>query len=114
QCRRIHFPLRVGLEGKRAAAVQRAVKQKVERVEIGQLEAFHSAIDHAPELIRDALLCQCVTQNLVPLRFVGDDADICGVALVTRTRVRDVDESNLHCTSSTLVWTTLLSMSAGQ
>src|SRR6059058_4886444 len=50
QCRGEDLSLRVRLQRQRAAAVERAVQQEVERVQIRQLEALHISLDHAEEV----------------------------------------------------------------
>src|SRR5256885_9833429 len=49
-----HLALGVGLERGGAAAVQRAVQQEIQRVQIRQLEPLDRARDHALEVAGDA------------------------------------------------------------
>ena len=87
-------------------------------------------IAYRPEwygLIRDTLTKQRVADHFrgmiegerlgderIPLGSERDDADVGGVALVARARVRDVHQADLHERISTFVWTTVLSTRAGQ
>jgi hypothetical protein len=90
------------------------MKQEVQRIEIGQLEALDATIDDAGEVRGDAIEGERFRDERIPLRTKRDDADVGGIALVSRSRMRDVDEADLHARISTLVRTTLLSTSAGQ
>src|SRR4051812_29662435 len=65
-------------------------------------------------MVGDPLVGDELHQDIIPAGLERDDADIRGVTLVARSRVRDVDQTNFHCTISTLVLTTVLSINAGQ
>src|SRR5687767_14832983 len=90
------------------------MEQKVERIEVSQLEPLDLAIDHSREMSGDGFPRDELLENRVPSRLERNDTDIGGVSLVTRARVRDIDETHLHVTISTFVRTTVLSTSAGQ
>jgi hypothetical protein len=95
------------------AAIERAVQEKVQCVEIRQLESIDGAVDHSVEMRGDGLLRHELLENGIPARLQRDDPDIGGVALVSRSGVRDVDKADLH-RIATSVFTTRLSTSAGQ
>ena len=112
---RKHLALRVGLERQRSAAVERAVQQEVERVEIRKLEPLDVAGDDAAKMLAHAIERDDTAASTgYHSRLERDDADVRRVALVARARVRDVEEADLHESTSTCVCTTVLSMSAGQ
>src|ERR1051326_2159286 len=115
QRRRKDFPLRVGLERDRAAAVQRAVKQEVERVKIGQLEALDRPLDHASKMPRDPRRRHLLHEQRIVLGLIGDQSDVGGVALVPGARMREIDEPLFHTSSTSTAGRTMaLSSSAGQ
>ena len=90
------------------------MQQKVERAQIWQLVTLDFTLDHAAEVLSDALACNPLRQQLVPLWPQSDQPDIGRVALVTRSRVGNVDKPHFHWIISTEVRTTDLSISAGQ
>src|SRR6266550_6376457 len=55
QCGRVNFPLSIGLERQRTTAVERAVEQEIERVEIRKLVTLDAIIDHAAKMIGDPI-----------------------------------------------------------
>ena len=63
---------------------------------------------------RDAVAGQHLRQEWVPLGAQRDDADVGGVALVPGAGVSELGEADLHASTSTFVFTTVLSTSAGQ
>src|SRR5688500_2116345 len=112
--RRPDLPLRIGFQRQRASAVQRSVEKKVQRIQMPQLESLDFPFDHSSEVSRDILAGDELLEDLVPPRLQRDDADVGGIALDARPRVRDIDETHLHVTIATFVRTTVLSTSAGQ
>src|SRR5215475_10520521 len=57
---------------------------------------------------------EILLEDRIPLRFQRDDTDVRRIALVARARVRDVQQLDVHVSTSTVVSTTDLSTSAGQ
>src|SRR5688572_29206135 len=88
--------LRVGLERQGTAPVERAVQQKIQRIEVRQLVAFHRARDQIAKMLLDALARQLPGHQRIPLRLHRNDTNVRGVALVPRSGVRDVHESYAH------------------
>src|SRR5258707_5948624 len=106
--------LSIGLERERATAVERAVQQEVERIEIGEFVTVDIAFDHAAKVFCNPVARHELLQYLVPSRLQRDHTDVGGVTFVARACVRNVDEAHFHWMRSTLVFTTDLSTSAGQ
>src|SRR5262249_13554776 len=77
-------------------------------------ETLHAAGDEPGEVLRDSLAREVLLQHRVPPRLERDDADIGGVTLVAGSRVRHVEQTHFHESTSTFVRTTCLSPSAGQ
>src|SRR5687768_16113141 len=90
------------------------MEEKIQCVQIRQVESLHISLDHTGEMIGDTLDCELALQQRKPFRLQRDYADIGRVTLVTRASMRDVEQSNLHQTIATLVVTVFLSTSAGQ
>src|SRR5207249_2418939 len=115
----------VGLERDGAAAVERAVQQEVERVQVWQLVALHVPRDHPLEVPRHLGGSHLLHQERIILRLEGDQPHVRRITLVSRPRVRQLDEEHLAfpaasvrplhtSTTSTHGSTTLLSTNAGQ
>jgi hypothetical protein len=80
--------LRVGHERERAAAAETFVQEKVESVEIWQLEALDLAFADAGEMLLDALSRHFVDEQRVIFVAQRYQPDVGRVALIARTRVR--------------------------
>src|SRR5256884_3757958 len=98
------------------------MQQEVQSIQIRQLEALHRAWDHALKMPRNTCRRHLFRQDRVELRFTRDEADICRIALVARSRVGDVQQAHgsrprslLHASRiSTDGSTICLSINAGQ
>ena len=90
------------------------MKKKVECVQVRQLIALDGALDHAAKMLGYALARHVPGEQLVPLRPQCDQTDVRRVTLVAGPRVGNIDEPYLHWTISTEVFTTDLSINAGQ
>src|SRR5882672_3203652 len=91
QRRAVGFPLRVCSERERAAAVERLMQDKVERVQIGQFVSFNFAQANPGEVLLYPLRRDLANQGWVVLRLEGDQADVGYVAFVTRARMCDLE-----------------------
>src|SRR4029077_2197483 len=109
---RIDLTLGVGLEGDGAATVERVVEQKVERPQVGQLEAFDSA-HHPAEVPGHSRRRHGAGQQGVQLRLERNETDIGGVNLVARARVRQPPELDRHGSVSRTTGARLGSAAAG-
>src|SRR5207237_4066711 len=89
---REHLALSVGLEGNRAAAVQRAVQQEVQRPEVRQLVALDVPFDHPLEMACDSGGGHLLHQNGIVLGPVRDEPDVRRIALVSGPRMRQLEE----------------------
>src|SRR3954447_3525428 len=65
-------------------------------------------------MLLDTIAREKPLDDLVPSGLECDHAHVSGVALVARSRVRDVHQAHFHESTSTCVWTTDLSTNAGQ
>jgi hypothetical protein len=66
------LPLRVGHQGKRAAATETFVQQKIKSAEIGQLKSFDLAFADACKMFLDALCCDFASQQRVEIISESD------------------------------------------
>jgi hypothetical protein len=90
------------------------MEEKVERVEIWKLVTLDISFNHSLEMIRDSLASHELVQHLVPLGLERDHTHVRSVTFVARAGVSDVEKADFHWMMSTLGFTTLLSISAGQ
>ncbi len=74
------------------------MQEEVERVEIWQFETLDFAEDHVAEMLFDGRGGDVFDEQRIVLGFVGDEADVCGVAFVAAAGVGDVYELNFHTT----------------
>ena len=84
---REHFSLRVGLERDRAAAVERAVQQEVQRLEIGQLEALDRTFDHALKMTRHAGCRHLLHEQRIVFGVLRNQSNVSSIALIAGSRV---------------------------
>ena len=77
--------------------------RKFSALRFGSSKRSTSPSIDAAEMRGDALERELSREQRIPLRTQRDHADVGGVALVARARVRDVDEADLHATISTAV-----------
>jgi hypothetical protein len=89
--RREDLALRISLERQRAASVERAVEQKVERAQIGELESLDVTANYAVEMLFHTLACDLAFQKREPLGAKSDHSNVCCVTLVAGSRVRNVE-----------------------
>ena len=90
------------------------MKQEVECIEIRELVALNLSLDHPAEMIGYPIPRDELIQHFVPLRLQRDHTNVRSVTLVAGAGVSDVEKADLHWMMSTLVFTTALSISAGQ
>src|SRR4051812_31117264 len=90
-CRREHFALRIRLERQCPTAVERAVQEKIERLEIRELESLDGSRDDVAEMLLDALEREVLRQDRIPFWFERDDANVGRIAFVARASVGDVE-----------------------
>src|SRR5438874_12977612 len=91
------------------------MQQKVQRIEVRQLEALNRSFDHAFKMSRDACRRDLLHEERIVLRRERNQADIGGVAFVARPRMRQIQQTFFHASiSSTAACTIRLSINAGQ
>ena len=86
QVLRVRLPLRVEQQRQRAAAAEAAMKQKIHREQIRQLEALDLALAHVVEMALHERRRQVLEHPRVDRLRARDDADVGGVALVAGAR----------------------------
>src|SRR6476646_10395164 len=72
------------------------VQHKVQRVQVGQLISFHIAAANSREMLLHALGRYFADQNRIILRLESDEPDIGVIALVARSRMRDLPKLYPH------------------
>src|SRR5438552_4158049 len=76
--------------------------------------SLNMTFDHPAKVVGYSLTGQEFIERSIPARFNRDHTDDRRVAFVAGASVRDIDETHFHWIRSTLVFTTDLSISAGQ
>lgn len=90
------------------------MQQKVQRVQIRNLESLDRTRDNAAKMRTDSIHSDVSLKYGKPFSLERDKSDVCRISFVARTGMRDVDQPNPHPSTSTVVCTTVLSISAGQ
>src|SRR5438874_8754393 len=97
------------------------MQQKVQRIEVRQLESLNRSFDHALKMSRDACRRYLLHEERIVLRRERDQADVRGVALIPGTGMGQLHKAELaglpsfHASiSSTAACTIRLSINAGQ
>jgi hypothetical protein len=85
---RKRLPLGIGHQRKRAASAKAFVQQKIEGAEVRQLKSFDIAFADAGEMVFHSVSGHFAHKDRIKLIAQGDQPDVCGVAFITRARVR--------------------------
>src|SRR5579872_1094181 len=89
------------------------MQQKIQRAQVGQLEPLDFSQTDSLEMFLHALRRNVFHQDRIILRLARDDADVRRIALVSRARVRQLDQFSFRH-SVTSGATSVLGISAGQ
>src|SRR5881394_3788183 len=91
------------------------MEQKVQRIEVRQLEALNPSFDHALKMPRDACRRYLLHEERIVLRRERDQSDVRGVSLIPGTGMGQIHQTFFHASiSSTAGCTIRLSINAGQ
>src|SRR5258708_18419094 len=114
QRRAISFPLRIGLERHRTAAVETLMQQEIQRAQIRHLKPLHLAVTNAAKMFLHARGSDLRDENRIILRLQRNQSNVSGVAFVPRAGVRDFEKFHAsHDFIETSASTAVFGSSAG-